>query len=1218
MKTALGLALASVIVLTNVQADDIGVPIEPLRYAKNNAESDSPASPWGFRIDDAMTGLATDGQGVWVSAWAHTWSWSIPVCTAYDLQFARSADDGTTWSDPAYLNLRHQNDNPDQCVSNADYGHSAAVATDRQGTWLIFGRYNDLAHGGDNDIGLWRSTDNGLTFTGPGYLNTDAGGDALTEDDYGANVVATGDGAWVAVWNRSELVAPGQFADALMIARSADGGATWSTPVRLFANRSQFSDSGPEMREHGGILALTWNGWVAGTGAEANIYVSRSFDHGASWTAPIGVAQEDNTNYIGGPSLSMIDGAWVIAYHKTPNPSVFWDVRIRVIRSSNYGATWSAPVEVAQLDSYNNTGSGARIASDRNNNVFLLMTSDTDAFGTLHDFADTYIMRSRDGGLSWTEPRQPLNSNYPGVNVNTNLFFSDASDKGRWLVGGSTGGPGLFRDTDPVVAGFRTVDIEVVDPNPDLLDGPEVMTDPVLLATIPGRPVFGFAADGVSRVLLRLDLPSAGTVDFNVSGANSQDTQGVGWLAEPGGTSGTTTLSVATHALANNRFVAFAVLRAPREFTEDAQQSAGESDHAIQVAAVFHPAGGGGVSSTSRWLVVERPPVVFMHGLWSSAFGAWGDGTNVLENTWPLFWDDRFMTTQGDYSATNAAEFSRNLYQPHRWTRWALTDFRKRRELAATQVDYVGHSMGGLLGRMYAADMGHDYVRDDNYGLGDFRKLITVDTPHGGSPLANILDDIETSYPLCRRLIERVAAQLHYCLTCGAVRDLRTDSPKIATLPPLSVPTHAIAGVGGSTITNAANWYASTLPMSPRALPMLLQTLGVCGIGEDSLFGSEEHDLIVSLESQSGGLDPASTVNVFDYAAGPDRTWAIHTSVTHENRIGDRVLALLDTPVTDTSVWGTLPSGITSSPSIPFPAYGSLRPGLAFASPLGVTHVQPGGTFTVTVVTTDGFVPTSVHVQAPWDLQSADAPPYTVTLNVPPDAIGPAAVKAFAFDADWNLAEAADINIVVDVAAPINDVTMTPYPLVLYTRAPSGQVTVIGHYADGVDRDITSSALGTTYSSDDPSIAAVDANGVVTATGVGDTDIYAQNGTGNGSVGFLLVRVFGVAMKLSTTSSGVSWTVDDEAKSYDVIRGDLHALRATGGDYTPSVSACLASLATGVNAPDAGVPLPGQDWYYVLRSRYSGALDPGSWDDGGPGQQGSRDTEIAASANGCP
>jgi Bacterial Ig-like domain (group 2) len=1213
----IALALASALVLTTARADDIGIPIEPLRYVNNNGETDSP-SPWGFRIDDAMTGLATDGQGVWVSAWAHTWSWSTPVCTAYDVLFARSADDGATWSDPAYLNLRHQNDDPDHCVSNADYAHWAKVATDRQGTWLLFGRYNDLMHGGDNDIGIWRSTDNGLTFTGPEYLNTDAGSDASTEDDYAVNVVATGDGAWVAVWNRSELVSPGQFADALMIARSADGGATWSSPQRLFPSRSQYSDTGPDLKEHGGILALTWNGWVAGSGAEANIYVSRSFDHGQSWTTPVGVAQEDNTNYIGAPSLAMIDGAWLIAYAKTPDPSVFWDVRVRLIRSTSLGAIWSAPVEVAQLDSYNNTGSGHRIASDRNNNVFLLMTSDTDAFGTLHNFADTYVMRSRDGGLSWTEPRQPLNSNYPGVHVSTSLFYADASDKGRWLIGGSKGGPGLIYDADPVVAGFRVVDIEVVDPNPDLLNGPEVTTDPVLLATIPGRQVFGVAADGVSRVLLRLDLPTAGTVDFSISGANSQDTQGVGWLAEPGGTSGTTELSVATHALANNRFVAFAVLRAPREFTEDAQQPADATDHAVLVSAVFHPSGGGGATSSSKWLVVERPPVVFMHGLWSSAFGSWGDGSNVLENTWPLFWDDRFMTTRGDYSATNADSFKRNLYQPHRWTRWALTDIRTRRGLAATQVDYVGHSMGGLLGRMYAADLGHDYVRDDNYGAGDFRKLITVDTPHWGSPLANIIDEIETSHPLCRRLLDPLAAGLHYCLTCGAVRDLRTDSAEIAALPPVSVPTHAIAGVGGSTIANIAGWYVSTLPMSPRALPLLLQTLGICGVGPNSLFGSEDHDLVVSLPSQSGGLVPASNTDVFDYLPGPERQWAIHTSVTHETRVGDTVLALLDTPTTDTSVWGTLPSGNPSSPSIPFPAYGSLRPGLAFVLPLGVTHVQPGGTLTLTVVATDGFVPTSVHVQTDWDMQTASSPPFTVTLNVPPDAIGPAVVHAFAFDAEWNLAEAADMDIVVDVAATLDSVTIDPDLIVLYTRTPSAQVTVIGHYADGVDRSITSSGLGTTYWSADPSIASIDANGVVTGTGVGSTDVYAQNGTGNGSVGFLLVRVFGLAMKLSASPGELSWTFDDEAQSYDLVRGDLHALRAAGGDFAPTVRACVASHSTATNTADMAVPSAGEAWYYVLRSRYAGTLDPGTWDDGAPGQQGSRDAGIAASANGCP
>ena len=107
-------------------------------------------------------------------------------------------------------------------------------------------------------------------------------------------------------------------------------------------------------------------------------------------------------------------------------------------------------------------------------------------------------------------------------------------------------------------------------------------------------------------------------------------------------------------------------------------------------------------------------------------------------------------------------------------------------------------------------------------------------------------------------------------------------------------------------------------------------------------------------------------------------------------------------------------------------------------------------------------------------------------------------------------------------------------------------------------------------------------------------------------------------MRIAASSSAVSWTVDDEAQSYDVIRGDLDVLRATGGDYTSAVSACVASHSIAQSASDSVLPSAGQGWFYVLRSRYAGALDPGTWDDGTPGQQGSRDAEIATSANGCP
>ncbi|NNM85900.1 MAG: hypothetical protein HKL96_09135 [Phycisphaerales bacterium] len=84
---------------------------------------------------------------------------------------------------------------------------------------------------------------------------------------------------------------------------------------------------------------------------------------------------------------------------------------------------------------------------------------------------------------------------------------------------------------------------------------------------------------------------------------------------------------------------------------------------------------------------------------------------------------------------------------------------------AITQVDAVGHSMGGVLCLWYAENLGnvafnrpsiyiildagnvddvwdgkqYPYVRANNFGQGDFRRIISIDSPLLGSPFANAL-----------------------------------------------------------------------------------------------------------------------------------------------------------------------------------------------------------------------------------------------------------------------------------------------------------------------------------------------------------------------------------------------------------------------------------------------------------------------------------------------
>ena len=58
---------------------------------------------------------------------------------------------------------------------------------------------------------------------------------------------------------------------------------------------------------------------------------------------------------------------------------------------------------------------------------------------------------------------------------------------------------------------------------------------------------------------------------------------------------------------------------------------------------------------------------------------------------------------------------------------------------AATQVDWIGHSMGGVLPRYYHRWMesAEAWRRATNFGTGDIHKLVVLNSPQSGSPLAS-------------------------------------------------------------------------------------------------------------------------------------------------------------------------------------------------------------------------------------------------------------------------------------------------------------------------------------------------------------------------------------------------------------------------------------------------------------------------------------------------
>jgi len=103
--------------------------------------------------------------------------------------------------------------------------------------------------------------------------------------------------------------------------------------------------------------------------------------------------------------------------------------------------------------------------------------------------------------------------------------------------------------------------------------------------------------------------------------------------------------------------------------------------------------------------------------------------------------------------------------------------------------------------------------------------------------------------------------------------------------------------------------------------------------------------------------------------------------------------------------------------------------------------------------------------------------------------------------------------------------------------------------------------------------------------------------------------------QLSVDRTRLVWTATPLASGYDVVRGDLGLLGASGGDFALATLECVVNDALSTSLPYAPNPSPGQGWFFLVRQQTGGPYD--SFDSGGIGQIESRDAEIAASGRGC-
>jgi triacylglycerol esterase/lipase EstA (alpha/beta hydrolase family) len=197
---------------------------------------------------------------------------------------------------------------------------------------------------------------------------------------------------------------------------------------------------------------------------------------------------------------------------------------------------------------------------------------------------------------------------------------------------------------------------------------------------------------------------------------------------------------------------AFAIYRGPVNFSRGTQD-----DNLTTRSVSLSAASTSGTTSTP--VTVARPPVVLVHGLW-------GDASSFANFT-PLITDSNFSINYAVYDslitgitstvptfsstidstiAANSLGFGYNAPGVLTQVNNFIAGYRTTNNVAAVKADLVTHSMGGDISRTML--LLKNFLANNTFGAGPINKLITVATPHLGTPVAA---DLVSSSNTCVR-----------------------------------------------------------------------------------------------------------------------------------------------------------------------------------------------------------------------------------------------------------------------------------------------------------------------------------------------------------------------------------------------------------------------------------------------------------------------------------
>ena len=281
-----------------------------------------------------------------------------------------------------------------------------------------------------------------------------------------------------------------------------------------------------------------------------------------------------------------------------------------------------------------------------------------------------------------------------------------------------------------------------------------------------------------------------------------------------------------------------------------------------------------GEALVARQIGVSRNGLLLMHGLNSNRQCFWPFG-EYLYDTGSYLKQQYYIQ---DYSSTNTSSFHDNTHVNRVVENGLKTLSQKLFDIgiASTKYDMIGHSMGGILERLYIQQIDNKHTN----------KLITLNTPHFGSKVGNVimaLDNVQTMPVVQDNLSTQIASMAYDAAKNGWAS---TDKSKVA-VEDLAVGGAAIEALGWSVdklkgirvcaVGTEIDWTASD-EISYAVTEPFYQAWGSIML---NVFNKEVKRKRVYLDENADGTDGVVSVN--SQKGGCERSYIYRGLITQAN-----------------------------------------------------------------------------------------------------------------------------------------------------------------------------------------------------------------------------------------------------------------------------------------------------------------------------------------------